>query len=211
VPLSVSDRSAGYLAEFTEQREAAGVELWSLLIDDGDLNHPTESDAHRDWILGWIDTAATLGAKNVRVIGGKQPQTPESLARTIAQFRILGMEAYVRGVRVLTENWFPTLSTPGALCEVIDTLNGAIGLTFDFGNWNGPNKYERLTEIAHLADGCHAKCEFLEAMPATEDFVTCLEITRAAEFSGPYTLVYAESGDVWGSLEAQRKLIEPYL
>ena len=36
----IPSRDAEYLARFKAAREAAGVELWSLLIDDGDINSP---------------------------------------------------------------------------------------------------------------------------------------------------------------------------
>lgn len=197
--------SACYLDEWAAAREEAGVALWSLLIDDGDLNHPEFGDRDRDWIIGWIDKASQLGAQCVRIIGGKQPLTDESLAKSIAQFKIIAMEAYVRGVHVMTENWFPTLSTPEAIHTLMEETGGSIGMTFDFGNWGGPDKYSNLEQIAEYAEGCHAKWD------SDEDFLRCLELTRAAEFAGPYTLVYGEPGNVWESLERQRALVLPYV
>lgn len=205
------DHTACYLEEWASAREEAGVELWSLLIDDADLTHPTDSDLHREWVLEWVRRASLLGARCVRVIAGKQPTTTEQLAKSIAQLKIITMEAYMHGVRVLTENWFPLLATPEAVEAVLDVLGGSVGLTLDFGNWSGPDKYERLEQIAHYAEGCHAKCEFQQGQPVTEDFLACLEITQRAGFSGPYTLVHGEPSDVWESLDKQRTLVEPYL
>jgi Xylose isomerase-like TIM barrel len=201
----IPDTSACYLEEWTAAREEAGIALWSLLIDDGDINHPELGDRDRDWVVGWIDRASQLGAQCVRVIGGKQPLTDESLARSIAQLKILAMEAYVRGVHVMVENWFPTLSTPEAIHTLMEATGGSVGLTFDFGNWGGPDKYANLTQIARYAEGCHAKWD------SNDDFTRCLEITRAAGFSGPYTLVYGEPGAVWESLERQKALVSPYV
>ena len=199
------ETSARYLEEWASVREEAGVALWSLLIDDGDINHPELGDRDRAWIIEWLDRASLLGARCVRIIGGKQPLTDGSLARSIAQLKILAMEAYVRGLHVLIENWFATLSTPEAIQTVMEQTGGSVGLTFDFGNWSGPGKYDNLAQIAHYAEGCHAKWD------SDEDFLRCLEITRAANFSGPYTLVYGEPGRVWESLEYQRELLLPYL
>jgi len=56
-------RSPGYLEQFWEAREAAGVELWNLLIDDGDIIHPEHAERDCDWVVEWADTAAELGAK----------------------------------------------------------------------------------------------------------------------------------------------------
>ena len=51
------DTSSCYLEEWASAREEAGVALWSLLIDDGDLNHPEFGDRDRDWIIAWLDRA----------------------------------------------------------------------------------------------------------------------------------------------------------
>jgi sugar phosphate isomerase/epimerase len=207
----VPTRDAGYLADLRAKREAAGVELWSLLIDDGDINHPEHGDRDREWTLGWIDTASALGARCVRVIGGKQAPTPENVARTHDQLKQLMVDAYVRGVHVMTENWFPTLATPEQVHAVLGDLGGTVGLCFDFGNWGGPTKYDDLAAIAGYAESCHAKCNYQEGKPDADDYRRCLDITRAADFSGPYTLVHGEPNDVWGSLAEQRALVEPYL
>ncbi|WP_395146172.1 sugar phosphate isomerase/epimerase family protein [Armatimonas sp.] len=199
------DTSDCYLEEWAAAREEAGVALWSLLIDDGDINHPEFGDRDRDWVIGWLDKASQLGAKCVRIIGGKQPLTEVSLAKSIAQLRILTMEAYVRGVHVMIENWFPTLSTPTAIHTLMEQTGGSVGMTFDFGNWGGPEKYENLAQIVQYAEGCHAKWD------NNDDFLRCLEITRAVNFSGPYTLVYGAPGAVWESLERQKELVLPYV
>lgn len=204
-------RDPGYLEEFRQAREAAGVELWNLLVDDGDIVHPEFGDRDRAWTLEWADVGAALGARCMRVIGGKQPPTPENLARSQAQLLSLMVDAYVRGVRVMTENWFQTLSRPEHVATVLNGTNGAIGLCFDFGNWGGETKYEDLAAIAHYAESSHAKCDFKNGQPNTEDYARCLNILKEADYSGPFTLVYGEPGDVWGSLAQQRELVKPYL
>ena len=207
----VPSRAPEYLAQFKAAREAAGVELWSVLIDDGDINDPENGDRDRNWALGWIDDAHALGSRCVRVIGGKQPATPENLRRSHDQLKKLAVDAYLREIRVLTENWFATLSTPANVEEVFDGLSGAVGLTLDFGNWGGANKYSDLAAIAEHAEGCHAKCDYADGKPNADDFRRCLDLTREADFSGPYTLVYGEPGRVWETLDEQRRLVTPYV
>jgi hypothetical protein len=207
----VPDRSEAYLEKLKSALSEAGVELWSVLIDDGDLTHPEHGERDRAWILGWIDTASKLGATCARVIAGKQPPTDENLEKAVAQLKVLTMEAYVRGVRVLTENWFDTLSTPEAVGKVMVALDGSVGLNFDFGNWGGPEKYNNLAKIIRWAEGSHAKCDFVGGKPDAEDFTKTLEVTRAGGYSGPYSIVHGESNDLWGSIEAQKALIAPFL
>ena len=207
----VPDRSDAYLEKLKAKLAESNVELWSLLIDDGDLTDPSNGERDRAWILGWIDTASKLGATCVRVIAGKQPPTEENLEKAVAQLKLLAMEAYVRGVHVLTENWFATLSTPDAVNRVMYALDGAVGLNLDFGNWGGPQKYENLGKIVRWAEGSHAKCDFREGVPNAEDYLACLEVTKGGGYCGPYSLVHGEASDLWGSIETQKKLVEPYL
>ena len=207
----VPDRSDAYLETLKTSLAESGVELWSLLIDDGDLAHPEHGERDRAWILGWIDAASKLGATCVRVIAGKQPPTEENLERSVAQLKLLAMEAYVRGVHVLTENWFETLSTPDAVNFVMHALDGAVGLNFDFGNWGGADKYEKLARVVRWAEGTHAKCDFKSGAPDAVDFERCLEILQDGDYSGPLSIVHGEAGDLWGSIEAQKALLAPFV
>ena len=47
----------GYLNELRGALEAADVELFSLLIDHGDITHPEYADQDLVWIGKWIETA----------------------------------------------------------------------------------------------------------------------------------------------------------
>lgn len=205
-------REPAYLAELRAALGAAGVQPFALLVDAGDITGP---DASRDtaWIRGWIDVAAAIGAERMRVIAGKEEPTDETLARSAATLRALAAQAAAAGVRLTTENWFPLLSRPDAVLSLLDELDGQVGLCLDFGNWGGDGKYERLSLIAPRAESCHAKAHFTgPAAMDRADFVRCLDLTRAAGFSGPYTLIYdGPSDDEWAGLTLEREVAQPYL
>ena len=202
----------GYLAELRGELETHGVELWSLLVDDGDLTHPEHAERDLNWIEGWLGVAEQLGAKNVRVIAGKQPANSETLDQARRYLELLTRIAALRGVRVLTENWFDLVAHPADLLWLLDQLQGDLGLCFDFGNWNGPHKYENLEAIAQYATSCHTKAAFSsEGVLDRDDYVRCLDITRAAGFAGPYTLIFDGPGDEWAGLAAEREVVAPYL
>ena len=207
----IPDTSLSYLETFRGRCSDAGVELWSLLIDDGDISDPVNGDRDRDWVAQWVDRASLLGARCARVIAGKQSPSEEALARSVVHLRSLSLDGYVRGVRILTENWYDLMRSPEEVAFVMEGCAGAIGLNFDFGNWSGPGKYGQLADIAQWAEGCHAKCGFANGTPDTMDFRKCLQVTQTAGFSGPYSLVHGEPDDVWGSLAVQRQLLEPFL
>jgi sugar phosphate isomerase/epimerase len=206
-------RDRPYLEELRGALEAAGVRLLSLLIDDGDLTHAEHGTRDREWIGGWIDTAAALGAERARVIAGKAAYSPEAMARSVDALRELAARGKAQGVRVTTENWFALLSCPKHVHELLDRLEGAVGLNGDFGNWGGPTKYDDLEAIFSRAETSHAKAHF--SAPGKidrDDYVACLELTRRAGFTGPYTLVYDGPGrDEWHGLAIEAEVVRPYL
>ena len=152
--------------------------------------------------------ASRLGADTVRIIGGHAAPSTESRARCRAAFKTLAMEAFVRGVRVRTENWFPLLCNPAELNDCFRALQGAVGLTFDFGNWGGDDKYIHLEAIAEHAEGCHAKCSYDGDIPDEADFEACIRLLKGNGYSGTFTLVHAPGESVWDALAYQRSVIE---
>jgi sugar phosphate isomerase/epimerase len=206
-------REPAYVQQLRSAIEDAGIELWSLLIDGGDIAHPLHHERDVAWIEQWLDVAAALGAKNARVSGGKQEPGQEAVARGKRNMARLAEAAQHRGVRLTTENWQNLLSTPEIVLEVLDHLDGAVGLCADFGNWSGPQKYEDLAQIFPRAESCHAKCHFsAPGQMDRADFERCLDLTRQAGFAGPYTLIYDGPGnDELAALQLERAVVLPYL
>lgn len=206
-------REEHYLAQLRGAIEDAGIELWSLLIDDGDITHPQNSERDLNWMAGWIDVAARLGAKNARVIAGKSEPSDEAMQRSLAGLRRLAERAEAQGVRLLIENWFALLARPEQVVWLLDELQGRVGLNADFGNWNGPTKYDDLAQILPRAEGCHTKCRFTAPREMDkDDFVRCLDLARDAGFSGPHTLIYdGPDDDEWAHLTMEREVVRPYL
>jgi sugar phosphate isomerase/epimerase len=206
-------RDAAYLAQLRAALQAANVELWSLLIDDGDITHPQNAARDLEWIKSWIDVAAQLGAKNARVIAGKGEPTPENLAKSRQGLETLAQHAEAQDVGLLIENWFALLARPEDVLWMLDETEGRIGLNADFGNWSGPDKYDALSQIFPHAKGCHTKCRFIAPHQMDkDDFVRCLDLSRAAGFSGPHTLIYdGKDDDEWGHLALEREVVSSYL
>lgn len=206
-------RAPGYLAELRRALDASGVRLFSLLVDAGDVTDPAHGFRDLAWIRGWAPVAAALGAERMRVIAGKAEPLDEALALSAVSLETLAREASASGVRLMTENWFRLLSTPQAVHTLLGRLEGQVGLCLDFGNWSGPGKYQDLAAIAPLAESCHAKAHFsAPAAPDADDYRRCMEITRAAGFRGPYTLIYDGPGDDEpAGIVIERELVLPYL
>jgi sugar phosphate isomerase/epimerase len=206
----------GYIAELRRALEFAGVELWNVLIDAGDITHPEAAhrEADLDWIRGWIGVAARCGARNVRVIAGDAQPDPEGRAVRLSAAGLRQLAAYAqdRGVRVMTENWHALTMNPKHLLALLDRLEGEVGLCVDFGNYSGPKKYDDLAAIMPRATSTHAKAHFPEDGNMDRgDFRRCLDLSRQAGFRGPYTMIFDGPGDEWTSLSMIQQEIRPYL
>ncbi len=204
----IGDITQRGLNELRRELDASGITLLSLLIDEGDVSHPEHSRRDAAWIEAWIGIAGRLGAKRARVIAGKQPWSKESSERSLEHLKRLARAASGSGVRLETENWFGLLDQPGHVFEMLDRMEGELGLCADFGNWSGPDKIERLARIFPRAETCHAKAEFLAPGEIDmEDYDRCL--SAAWGFKGPYVLVSSgKASDTWAELDLQRQAIE---
>lgn len=206
-------RDGEYLDELRNALETAGVELFSLLIDHGDITHPHDRGRDLECIAEWIDVAGTLGAKCARVIAGKATPSETATERSRSGFRNLVEHAETCGLRLMTENWFSLLSIPEYVLALLDHLDGKVGLCLDFGNWMGETKYEDFKMIAPRAESCHAKAHFSAPREMDrEDYVRCLDLVRDAGFSGPHTIIYDGPGDdEWEGLALEREVVMSYL
>ncbi|HVF85070.1 MAG TPA: TIM barrel protein [Abditibacteriaceae bacterium] len=205
-------RDDDYLHQLRSALEKANVELWSFLIDDGDISHPQNSERDVQWVREWFPVAQKLGAKRARVIGGKSEPTPENMQRSMQAMQQLAQDAKAYDLRLMTENWYNILSTPQRVLDVFEQTQGEVGLCLDFGNWNHADKHEMLSQIAPLAESCHAKFEFVdENTMDLEDGTRCLDILRSANFSGAFTLINGTPGDEWRGLEMEKEVVQRYL
>ena len=205
-------RDADYLKQLRNALDTAGVTLWQFLIDGGDITHPEHAERDIAWIERWIDTAATLGATRARVSGGKSEPSAAAFARSNKALARLADYAAARNVRLMTENWQTLLTSPEAVFSALDGLDH-VGLLADLGNWHGSTKYEDLAQILPRAESCHAKAFFTEGYQMDEeDFTRALDVCKAADFQGPYSLIYdGPDGDEWQGLQLEKAVVERYL
>jgi hypothetical protein len=209
VSFHLPSRDPVYLGELRDQLQVTGVTLQTLLIDAGDITHPEHGDRDTTWTAGWIEVASTLGAENARIIAGKQKPTPEALSRSVLALRRLEEANAGSSVRLATENWFDLLPSATETLELLDRLEGRIGLLMDFGNWKGTDKYNELAKIAGRAELCHAKASFIDGDLDVEDYGRCVELAEAAGYVGPYTLIFDSEVpvDEWDGLALERDFI----
>ncbi|GAC1429054.1 MAG: hypothetical protein NVSMB65_02370 [Chloroflexota bacterium] len=205
-----------YLADLRRRFEEAGVHLLTLLVDAGDLTAPDPAERAADLrrIRDWIDVAAEVGAQRVRVIAGDaDPDARGSAVRaSIAGLGTLASYARSRGVEVITENWHALALDVPSLLAILDGLEGAVGLCADFGNFRGDDRFARLQAILPRATSIHAKADFAEDGAMDEaGYRRCLDLSRAAGFTGAYVLSFEGPGDEMSGLSRMAGVVRSYL
>ncbi len=206
-----------YLAELRQKLADAHVTLLTLLVDTGDITASTEETRRHDMegIQRWIDIAAEVGARRVRVIAGDTPADADGQAVLWSIEGLTALAEYGRshGVSVITENWRPlAVGKPETLLSILDGIGGNVGLCADFGNYTGPGKYDDLKAILPRASSIHAKANYPQAgVMDREDFQRCLDLSREARFDGAYVLIFDGPGDEKTSLAEIATAVGPYL
>ncbi|KQV65370.1 sugar phosphate isomerase [Rhizobium sp. Root1220] len=199
-----------YLGELRAALDDAGILLQTLLVEDGDPSDPRTAERDIGWIAGWVEIASSLGARNMRVIAGKQPPSEANLMRAAGHLSWLAAQAEGSGVRIVSENWFDLLPSPKETNWLLDQLEGKVGLNGDLGNWAAPEKYAGLADIMRRAEICHAKADYNRAGLDAADYGRSLEACRLAGYEGPFTLIYDSPFfvDEWDGILLQRAFIE---
>lgn len=193
-----------YLRELRAAVEDAGIELFTLLIDAGDITDPDAERRAADvaMIKSWIDVAATVGAQGVRVVAGDGAADDHAaLLRSAEELRYLAAYGAERGVRVRTEN-FKSLTSTAANCnELLDALGGAVGFCADMGNFPAAARVQEFSRVVPRADVVHTKASYdADGRIEPEQLYACLDASIAAGFDGPYTLVFDRPGDEWNGI-----------
>ena len=210
-----------YINELRQALADNGIELYSVLIDAGDIAHPDPDQRQREigWIRAWMQIAARCGARCVRVIAGDaEPvangdwRDQESVQISAEGLRHLAGVGRQMGLRVITENFRALGGRAGALNAILDLCEGAVGLCVDFGNFKGPDKYDELAALMQRATSVHAKADFREELQMDRtDFDRCLQLAGDAAFVGPYSLIFSSPGDEWEGVAKTQEVVEAWL
>jgi sugar phosphate isomerase/epimerase len=202
-----------YLQALRQALDDAGVTLYSILIDTGDITarDPAQRAADVETIQGWIGAAAALGARVVRIDAGLQPPTPEVIAESARQLRALAEVAERQGLRAITENWHETSREPSALLAILERCGGHIGLCADTGNAEATaDKYATLAQLLPHASSVHFKARYEpDGSIEVGDLEHCCALIEQAGFADVITLIYAGKQDEWAQISRLREALGP--
>jgi sugar phosphate isomerase/epimerase len=206
-----------YLETFKQRLQAAGIELFSILIDAGNIASADASQiAADDLLIGqYIGVAATLGAKRVRIDAGLEPPTPEVIVRSARRLQEYAQIAASSGLQVSTENWHATSQNPEVLLEILERCAGTVQLCADTGNAEASSdKYQTLALLLPKASVVHFKPRYTAGGDIDMlDLEHCVRLIQEANFDGVLTLIFDQKQNEWQGIarlcDALQSRLEP--
>jgi len=195
-----------YWKSFKEKCDAAGVSVGLIMCDAlGDIGN-ADSVARAAAVANhhnWVDIAAFLGAKTIRVNAAGQGTAEEVAANAAKGLTALGKYGASKNINIVVENHGGYSSDGSWLAGIMAAVNMEnVGTLPDFGNFcmvrtadgcaKEYDRYKGIEELMPYAKGVSAKSHnFDENGNETEsDFVKIFEIIKASGFKGNVGIEY---------------------
>jgi sugar phosphate isomerase/epimerase len=180
-----------YLQELRASVKAAGAQLVNIQVDaDYDLASTDEQERQRSLEVAreWIDAAAILGSRAIRINPGK---SNGSVEKSIASMKEVNQYCNSKGLPLLTENHFGLEMDPDIHLRIVKEAGPEnIHTLPDFGNYPAETMWQALEKILPHAYLVSAKAvEFNADMKhLSYDFDRCVRLAERSGFKGIYSV-----------------------
>jgi sugar phosphate isomerase/epimerase len=160
----------------------------------------------------WVDVAAFLGAKTIRVNAAGEGTAEEVAANAVDGLSKLGEYGASKGINVVVENHGGYSSNGKWLSGVMEKVGmDNVGTLPDFGNFYEYDRYLGMEEIMPYAKGVSAKSNVFDAEgnEANMDYLRLMKIVKDSGFKGYVGIEYegAELSEDEG-IKATKALLE---
>jgi sugar phosphate isomerase/epimerase len=178
-----------YLQELRGRIAAAGAELINVQVDEAyDLASENEEERQRSLatVRKWIDAAAAVGSRAVRVNPGR---AGGSVEKSIASMKLVNEHCRSKRLPLLTENHFGLEMDPDVHLRIRNAAGPKNVFTLpDFGNYPVETMWESLEKILPYAYVVSAKAVDFDERGAhvSYDFDRCVRLCERAGFKGIY-------------------------
>ncbi len=159
-----------------------------------------ERDKNLRKVRQWIDYAADMGARTLRVFAGGPPpgiDTATGRKWVIECVQECLPRAEEKGVILAMENHGGVVSDAAGTVEILEALpSDWFGLKWDSGNYPTSDPYADLARVASYAVTTHMKTEiFPNGKSEPTDFARVLDILRDVHYRGYLLLEYEAAED----------------
>ena len=178
-----------YLRELRRRLRRTKATLINVQCDEryqiGSLD-ATERTESLALVLRWVDAAARVGARAIRVNPGRGDY---DLA--MSAYAIINRAARKRGLRLMIENHFGMAMDPDVHVRMVRSLGtDNVGTLPDFGNYADTDRFAALKRVLPYALQVSAKAVDFNAAGdhVSFDFDRCVRLAEASGFRGIYSV-----------------------
>lgn len=216
IQMSFPSAEATYLERLRSAVETAGATVENVPIDVGDICEPDPNRraSYIREIEKWMDAAAAIGSRAVRVNTGPARHGSDALALAVESCRRLVNHAENLGLNVLIENHGGISNDPEMLTQLIKAVGSErMGACPDFGGFEEAIRYDALEQIMPLAKLVHAKSYAFDdnGEETTIDYGRCMQIVKSSGFKGVLSIEYEGEGDQFQGIRKTQELISRHL
>jgi sugar phosphate isomerase/epimerase len=178
-----------YLVEVRDRVKAARAELINVQVDAAYDLASTNEDVRQQslkTVRQWIDAAALLGSRAVRINPGG---SGGSIERSVASLKEVNQYCISKRLPLLTENHFGLEMNPDVHLQLREAAGPKNIYTLpDFGNYPVETMWESLAKILPYAYVVSAKAVDFNAQGehTSYDFDRCVQMCERAGFKGVY-------------------------
>ena len=179
-----------YIAKVKAAADAVGLPFGCIAVDGAHIYEPTAEAraANRRRAYRWLDIAAQLGAKKLRIdAGGREESLEDIMDVVIEGYNDLISRARQHGIEIVIENhWGPT-KDPQNMYKLLDAVDG-LGLLFDTANWPEGTHDEAWVRYAPYASLTHIKTFSFdeEGNEPDWDIPEAIRLLREAGYEGSW-------------------------
>jgi sugar phosphate isomerase/epimerase len=208
-----SAQSDAYVQRVKAAADAAGLPFGCLAVDGAHIYEPdpAQRQLNRASAYRWLDVAAKLGAKQVRIDAGGPADMPDDIFEMIvAGYQDLVQRAGDMGLQILIENHWGPSTVPENVIQILDAVDG-LGLLFDTNNWAADRQEDAWAMCAPYARSVHVKTfEFdEEGNDPTVDIPYVVQLLDSAGYDDVWGIESVpRDGDEYGAITKTAALIE---
>ena len=173
----LSDAEVDYLARIKATADELSLPFGCLAVDGAHIYEasPEARQANQIKAYRWLNIAEQLGAPQIRIDTGGQPEmTEEVFDIVVAGYNDLIPRANEKGMEVLMENHWGASRIPENIVRILEAVPG-LGLLFETGNWPAEMREAGWALSPRYAHATHLKTFAFDA----EGNETTVDIPRA--------------------------------
>lgn len=203
-----------YLATIKQAAEDVGLPFGCIAVDGAHIyeEDPATRQLHRQRASQWLEVAAYLGSKQVRIDSGYYGEVwPDEVFTVVVDgYKSIIAEAQGKHVEVIVENHWGPSQHPEQLVKLLEAVPG-LGLLFDSHNWASGKQQQGWQMCAKYARAMHLKTfAFDEAgRETTVDAARAIELLQQANYQGTWGIESVPNdGDELGAARQTITLIK---